>query len=762
MSTAAGDFARIIIPLPLKEPLTYHVPEELKELVRCGMRVLIPLGKRKITGIVLELIHKTPLQKTREVLAVLDEVPIVDESLLKVSLWASQYYVASLGEVMSTVLPPSSRVETEKIVVVTAESPQPGTPLEQEVLQAFTNKKRRISVKTLTRVLGRADISNALISLQSTGAIEIRERLPRHRRRESIDGSQATRSISGELENFTLSSEQLGALSAVQARILNGGFETFLLHGVTGGGKTEIYLRAMECVRTQGRRSLILIPEISLTPQLLSRMNMRFSGRVGILHSGLTIAERWEQWWHINRGNVDVVVGARSGVFAPVSKLGLIIVDEEHDASYKQDEGLRYNARDVAVLRGKLSGCPVILGSATPSLESYQNCRRRRYQLLEISERVEQRPLPRIEILDLRKQSESPDGDMTCSAIDLSRKQKEVAHRLISERLANAVKENFEDKHQTLIFLNRRGFANFLQCTRCGYVFRCSNCSVSLTLHLKHNVVRCHHCGFSRRAEKLCPACGNETVAGVGAGTEQIEKILRELVPAARIARMDRDTTRKRGSHAELLRRWEKGEIDILIGTQMITKGHDVAGVTLVGALLADMSLNLPDFRSAERTFQLLNQVAGRSGRGANPGRVIIQTYSPEHYAIRALLTHDYKDFFEKELEFRRALGYPPFGKLINLRLDGPTLETVEAKAQALANTIRAVQTHGRNDRERLEILGPAPAPIERLRNRYRWQILLKGSQIGPLISLANVARETFAGMRQVRLHIDVDPYNML
>jgi primosomal protein N' (replication factor Y) len=478
------------------------------------------------------------------------------------------------------------------------------------------------------------------------------------------------------------------------------------------------------------------------------------------LHSGLTTAERWAQWWQINRGNVDVVVGARSAVFAPLPSLGLIVVDEEHDGSYKQDDGFRYNARDVAVLRGKLSACPVILGSATPSLESYENCRQGRYQLLEISQRVEQRPLPNIEILDLRKQFDLP-GE-AANATDLPRKQQNAAERLLSEPLANAVRRNFEDRRQTLIFLNRRGFANFLQCTRCGYVLRCSYCSVTLTLHLKRNVARCHHCDFSTPAGEPCPGCGNQSLAGVGAGTEQIEKTLRELLPKARIARMDRDTTRKRGSHTELLRQWETGNIDILIGTQMITKGHDVSRVTLVGALLADMSLNLPDFRSAERTFQLLSQVAGRSGRGEDPGRVIIQTYGPEHYAIQPLVTHDYKNFFAKEIEFRRALGYPPFGKLVNLRLDGPKPENVEAKAQALASKIRAIQSGTPKYREHIEILGPAPSPIEKLRNRYRWQLLLKGNQIGPLIALANIARETFTGARNVRMHIDVDPYNML
>jgi primosomal protein N' (replication factor Y) len=726
------------------------------------MRVLIPLGKRKVSGIVFELIPETPLHHVKDIIAVLDEEPIVDELLLTLSQWASQYYVSSLGEVLSTMLPPTSRTETESIVVARSESMQTDHVLGQKILDVLREKNGRTNLKRLTRALGGANISSAIKQLQSLGHIEIRERLPGQKRRRRFDGSKSSPSPSADLSRFTLSTEQYAALAAMKAGLKTGGFATFLLHGVTGSGKTEVYLRAMECVRDTGRQSLILIPEISLTPQLLDRVNARFNGRVGVLHSGLTAAERWAQWWQIKRGDVDVVVGARSAVFAPVPTLGLIIADEEHDGSYKQDDGLRYNARDVAVMRGKLSACPVLLGSATPSLESYENCHQGRYHLLEISQRVEQRPLPSVEIVDLRNDFKPTGMTVTHAGADAWDKQESAGERLLSYPLATEIKRNFEDNRQTLIFLNRRGFANFLQCMQCGYVLRCSSCSVTLTLHLKHKVLRCHHCDFSRPLKRTCPECRNETLAGVGAGTEQIEKTLHELVPEARIARMDRDTTGKRGSHADLIRRWESSEIDILIGTQMITKGHDVSGVTLVGALLADMSLNLPDFRSAERTFQILSQVAGRSGRGNDPGRVIIQTYGPEHYAIRPLINHDYKSFFAKEIEFRRALGYPPFGKLVNLRLDGPNPEHVQAKARTVFENIRAIQSGNPKYREHIEILGPAPSPIEKLRNRYRWQLLLKGNQIGPLIGLASAVRETFTRPRNVRLHIDVDPYNML
>jgi primosomal protein N' (replication factor Y) len=531
-----------------------------------------------------------------------------------------------------------------------------------------------------------------------------------------------------------------------------------LLHGVTGSGKTEVYLRAMERIKALGRRSLILIPEISLTPQLLDRVRARFPNKTGVLHSALTAAERLAQWRHIARGNVDVVIGARSAVFAPIPDLGLIVVDEEHDSSYKQEESLRYNGRDVAVVRGKLLGCPVILGSATPALETYENCRQGRYQLLEITQRVEQRPLPTIEAIDLRASNALNSGAMTT----VPPESMLGGRRLFSDELVRALKENFYSGHQTLIFLNRRGFANFVQCRACGYVWRCPHCSVTLTSHLKLNRMSCHHCDYRRPLTDNCPECHDNTLSGIGGGTERVEQTLKHLLPDARVARMDRDTTHGRGSHEALIRRWEKGDIDILVGTQMVTKGHDVFGVTVVGALLADLSLNMPDFRAAERTFQLLSQVAGRSGRGDNPGRVIVQTYAPDHYAIQFLMAHDYRGFFAAEREFRQALNYPPFSRLVNVRVDGPKLTDVETKIQFLATELRTLQSRNPEIYHEVEVLGPAAAPIEKLRNRYRWQLLLRSKQSSRVLKLARAAREILPNSRAVRLHIDVDPYSML
>ncbi|MBM2803771.1 MAG: replication restart helicase PriA [Deltaproteobacteria bacterium] len=755
-------FARVVIPSPLRQPLIYAVPASLQAQIALGMRVLIPLQKRITTGIVIETLAENPLASAKEIFTALDDQPILDAGLLKLAHWTSQYYLASLGEVLATMLPPNSRRESKRTVVLKADHSSINDELGQKVLQEIVQRKGKIPVTTLTRQFPGENIDRVLGRLEAAGAIVIEDRLAKQRRKAGASAEPKETSIDAEPLRFQLTSEQEAALGAIGKRITQGGFETFLLHGVTGSGKTEVYLRAIAQARSLGRRSLIIVPEISLTPQLLDRVNARFPGKVGVLHSAMTAAERWSQWWRIIRGNVAVVIGARSAVFAPIPDLGLIIVDEEHDSSYKQEDGLRYNGRDLAVVRGKFLHCAVILGSATPALESYVNCRQGRYQLIELNQRVEERPMPAIEVIDLRQQFRKTDAATDARSRANAARTKTADRPLLSESFVRLLRQNLAAKHQTLIFLNRRGFANFLQCTLCGHVWRCSYCSVTLTLHLKLKILTCHHCDYRRPTTNLCPECKNESLTPVGAGTEQVETTLQQLIPEARIARMDRDTTGKRGSQEALIRRWERGELDILVGTQMITKGHDVSGVTLVGALLADLSLNLPDFRAAERTFQLLSQVAGRSGRGDDPGRVIIQTYAPDHYALEFLIAHDYKGFFAAESEFRRALNYPPYGRLVNLRLDGPKMAEVEQRAQALAAGLRELQHRTAIFREQIEVLGPAPAPIEKLRNRFRWQLLLKGKQSAPLLDFARHARALIPRSPSLRLHIDVDPYSML
>lgn len=757
----AQRFAWVLVPSSHREPLIYRVPDLLSTKLSPGMRVLVPLQKRHVTGVLLSFADESPHGDVKEVSQVLDDVPILDADLLKLARWMAQYYLASLGNVLATMLPPNARRDSKRLATLLQTGATSTDTLESALLQEITKRNGKASIKTLTGLFSGQRIGRALAKLEHRGVLGINEHLAKIRRRKSPLLSSAVSNLARPL-NLELNAEQALALDRITTRIDQCGFETFLLHGITGSGKTEVYLRAMEHARARGRRSIILIPEISLTPQLLDQMHRHFPGKVGVLHSALTSSDRWSQWWRILRGEVDVVVGARSAIFAPLPEIGLIIVDEEHDSSYKQEEGLRYNGRDVAVVRAKQWGCPIILGSATPALESYENCRQGRYKLLELTKRVEQRPLPIVETIDMRYQfmkaaaPEKPD--------EAAQKQiiKPAKARLMAESFIAAIKQNLSAQRQTLIFLNRRGFANFVQCSVCGHVWHCPYCSITLTLHLRHKALACHHCGYRRVVSNVCPECKNSSLAPVGMGTEQIEAKLHELIPEARIARMDRDTTGKRGSQEALIRRWERGEIDILVGTQMITKGHDVAGVTLVGALSADLSLNLPDFRAGERTFQLLSQVAGRAGRGRDPGRVVIQTYTPDHYAIQYLPNHDYKGFFAVEVEFRRALNYPPFARLVNLRFDGPRADQVEERAKNLAAQLRQLQSQEAKYKRGIEVLGPAAAPIEKLRNRYRWQLLLKGNSSATLLEFAGHARRLLPDARDGRLQIDVDPYSML
>jgi primosomal protein N' (replication factor Y) len=565
-----------------------------------------------------------------------------------------------------------------------------------------------------------------------------------------IDRREIYRSIGGKVpapsRPLVPNPSQRSAIEAIDEAAKAGRFETFLLRGVTGSGKTEVYLQAAARVLDAGRGVLILVPEIALTPDLVDRVCSRFGRSVAVLHSGLSDGERFDEWRRLARGEARIAVGVRSAVFAPVRRLGLVVVDEEHDVAYKQEDGLRYNARDLAIVRARDSRCPAVLGSATPSIESHHNAVTERYRLLELAERVERRPMPTVEVIDLK--IERPEGDPP----------------VLSPRLRDAIVANFAAGGQTLVFLNRRGFAHYLQCTLCGHVLTCPNCSVTLTFHLRARRARCHHCDYSVAAPELCPECRSPHLRDFGIGTEQVEAVLAALLPRARIARMDRDTVARKGALADLLEAWRSRRFDVLVGTQMITKGHDVAGVTLVGVVAPDQTLNFPDFRAAERTFQMLTQVAGRAGRGDQPGRVLIQTYRPSHYAIRFALSHDFTGFAAEEIRYREALGYPPFSRLLNLRFDGPDGARVEKTARAAAAALRAANENAPRAR-RAAILGPATAPLEKLRGRYRWQILLKARDARLLQGLARPllgARGGNVHDRTVRVTADVDPYGML
>ncbi len=557
-----------------------------------------------------------------------------------------------------------------------------------------------------------------------------------------------------------LGAEQQAALERICAAA--GRFAPFLLFGVTGSGKTEVYLRAAAEARARGEGVLILVPEIGLTPQLVAEARRRFPGATTVLHSALPAPERWQAWRDVAAGRAPVVIGARSAVFAPLKRLGLIVVDEEHDPAYKQEEAPRYHARDLAVMRAKLACCPVVLASATPSLESYHAAMQGRYELLELPARVNDAPLPTVEVIDLRTAAPSAPGAREPGRAGRGQPaERRRPPSPLSPALEAALVETYRAGEQSVLFLNRRGYARFVQCEACGHVETCPLCSVSLTVHRARRIAACHHCGFARPPASLCPSCGTVLEAR-GFGTEQIEAHARALLPAARIARLDRDTTTSPAFLRATVEAWRQGELDVLVGTQMVAKGHDAPGVTLIGVVLADASLHFPDFRSAERTFQLLAQVAGRAGRGTKPGRVLIQTRQPDHPSLVAATRHDFVAFARAELRSRAALGYPPFGRLVRIVVEGG-FDEAQRCASSIAERLTAAAA--RLPAERAQILGPAPAPLERLRGRHRVQLLVKAADhraIAQVLDGAALDRASPQRHATLRVVVDVDPVSML
>lgn len=572
--------------------------------------------------------------------------------------------------------------------------------------------------------------------------------IPRRRQTRTPDGTAARTDGTTLTASPSLTAEQERATAAIVAEVSAACFRVFLLFGVTGSGKTDVYLAAARSAVEQRRSVLILTPEIGLAHETAERARAVLGPRVLLLHSGLSPGERWGAWARAGGGEAMVAVGPRSALFVPLANLGLIVVDEEHDQAYKQDEGVRYHGRDLAVVRARLASCPVVLASATPSVESFHHAMSSRYTLLELRDRPLGRQLPEVSLLDARDSRTDTAGERPPA--------------WCSTGLREAIQATSARHEQTLLFLNRRGFAHFVQCLACGEPVRCTECSVTLTLHAARRALVCHHCGLSRPADHSCQRCGAPASRGRAPGTEQIEGALVELFPGLRVARMDRDSTGRRGAQAQLLRAWHDGEIDVLVGTQMVTKGIDNPRVTLVGVLDADISLNQPDFRSAERTFQLVSQVGGRAGRGEAPGRVVVQTLRPDHYSLRAAAAHDYKSLFAAEIEYRRSLGYPPFRRLINVRVEARDPTAAERLARDFASTVRSTLGSPTGDPE---LVGPAPAPIERLRGWYRWQTLVRGTSSGAMRrAVEHGLRQigSVRGSRQARIIVDVDPCSML
>jgi primosomal protein N' (replication factor Y) len=635
---------------------------------------------------------------------------------------------------------------------------------------------RQREVLAIVADAGAAGVALEEIAGRIRGARPVLKSLERRGVIEIVAAEDRPHAQLGEISapNFDLSAEQRLAINAVTPAIDSRRFETFLLWGVTGSGKTEVYITLAARALAAGRQVLVMVPEIALADELVRSFRARFGSTVAIAHSAQNVAERWASWMAAVGGEARIMIGPRSAIFAPIHGVGLIVVDEEHDAAYKSEEGIRYHSRDLAVAMGGFAQCPVVLGSATPSAESFANARRGRYRMLRLPQRAGDRAMAEVEIVDLRRAAAQAPALSAQSAQELGhvngasarpaakppREDKRADAVPLSVALVDAIRSNLIAHGQAMVFLNRRGFHNFLQCSLCGNVIACTNCSVSMTFHLRDRSLRCHYCGSRSAAPDLCPECRGYGLEGQGFGTERLVESLREHFPQAHIERMDSDTSGRRGARARILAALRAGEIDILVGTQMITKGFDFPGVTLAAVVLADLALNMPDFRSAERTFQLLTQVAGRAGRGERPGRVIIQTYAPHHYSIRAARDQDYARFMRRELELRRELEYPPFARLAMVRIEGAEPRLVARVAAAAAAALGRAAAP-----ERLRVLGPAPAPIERLKQRYRWQVMLKSKQLRPM-------RSALAGMRaeigpaaerdQVFLIIDIDPVRML
>jgi primosomal protein N' (replication factor Y) len=811
MKTPGGGFLEVAVALPVHGTFTYRDPRP-GAAAPIGAQVVVPFGARTVTGFVVARAAPAAAgeAEARDIEEIVGGEPAFDEAMIGFGRWVADYYQAPLGEVLRAALPQGEQASATRAVRLTAPGARelerqrapalvPDVVQGDPVLAALAAAGGELPLRRLVRAIPRA--ARQLPRLIAAGLVETGDEVQGRRPPPTVAYARATgvpvtalarrafakRALAGTLADagdglivssltaaertslralvaaglariehrvvprateareiaaplgITLKPAQAQAVDALTAA-LPGGFASFLLQGITGSGKTEVYLRVIAAARAAGRGALVLVPEIALTPQLAARFRARFGDDVAVLHSGLPPRERLAAWRQLRAGEVGIALGARSAVFAPVHALGVVVVDEEHDPSFKQEEGVRYHARDLAVVRAQRAGAIAILGSATPSLESTYNVVRGRFTRLVLPERATPRPLPDVSVVDLRRHPPGPDG-------------------LLSGPLAEALAAALAAGEQSILFLNRRGFSTVLLCHACGHVVRCPSCAVSMTYHRGRSRLVCHYCGRVQHVPEKCPSCASTRLERMGAGTERVEAIVRERFPDARVARLDRDTAGEGaaagGGLAAILARMHAGEIDVLVGTQMVTKGHDFPGVTLVGVLKPDQTMNLPDFRAAERTFQLIEQVAGRAGRGDRPGRVIIQTYDPEHPSIVAAATHDYEGFARAELAAREETGYPPYTRMIALRIDARDGARARAAAQV------AAQAAGRAGAA-VTIRGPAEAPLAMLRGRARWQVWLSSADRGAVAAAARAASAAVRPTGDLRFAVDVDPHSTL
>ncbi|MGH7726246.1 MAG: replication restart helicase PriA [Candidatus Eiseniibacteriota bacterium] len=683
-------FVRVAFPVPVRQTFLYAVPPELEARAVPGAEVRCPFGSRERRGFIVERASQAGRESVKSIAGVVGSEPVFPPELLRLCAWIADYYFAPIGRVLAGALPGG--------------------------LEGFGASRARKSALAATP-----------------------EDAP-----DGAGAADATQGSVAEPRRFRLTDAQQGAVDAIAKAIRLSAYSAFLLHGVTGSGKTEVYLEAAQVARRSGRRTLVLVPEVALAHQLVQAFRARFGARIGVLHSYLPLGARRANWERARRGALDVVVGARSAVFAPLPSLGLVIVDEEHEAAYKQGEQIRYHGRDTALVRARFANAVALLGSATPSLETHANVERGKIRRLDLPERIDGRPLPVVEIVDLNERKPA----------------------LFSAPLLDALAATRARREQAIVFLNRRGHTRVVECEDCGFVARCPSCDVALTYHSAGDAFRCHYCEHREPARGICPKCESPFFRHKGSGTQRAERELVQHLPDARVLRLDSDSARPRGEQARILGAFGRGEGDVLLGTQMIAKGLDFHDVTLVGVLSADGSLHLPDFRAAERTFQTLVQVAGRAGRGKRPGQVVVQTRAPDHYSLLAAARHDYATFARQELSYRRDLGYPPFGRLITLGLSGPDEERVIEAASKVAGIVREEIAAGPGEAG-TRVLGPAPSPLPKLRGRHRWRITLKDAETTRLHAVARRALERIEhGSTKlphgVLLSVDVDPYDVL
>ena len=746
--------ARVTLDLAVRREFDYLIPNELENSVRDGTRVKVPFGAREILGVVTAILDESPHANLREIIKTVGGQSLVTPPILKLVRWISDYYCCAPEIAMKAVLPDAVRKEEEGwrerlyVRALPQHDQRPKLTKRQGDLWTIIEEWRELPLQEFVRLAGTT--SATIRKLEDKGLVSI---APQISERDPYANEHIMPTKPLELNN-----EQSVALNSIVKSIDNldrsessldedDENNAFLLHGVTGSGKTEVYLQAIAHALEKGKGAIVLVPEISLTPQTVERFKARFSQGalqtlVAVLHSHLSAGERHDEWHKIRQGRARIVIGARSAVFAPVEPLGLVIVDEEHEHSYKQEEAPRYNARDLAVVRGRQEGAAVVLGSATPCMESYYNVQRKKYCLLSLTERADEKTMPIVRVVDMR---------------NASRKEKGIS--IFSPQLREAILQRLEKKEQVMLFLNRRGWSSSLQCTECGFVAECPNCSVSLTYHRSVQQLMCHICGHIDSAPSKCPEqnCGNSSIRFSGLGTEKVEAALDKSFPSARVKRMDSDTLKRKEDYRRILGDFRSGKIDILVGTQMIAKGLHFPNVTLVGIIHADLSLHIPDFRAGERTFQLLTQVAGRAGRGDVEGEVYIQSFTPFHPAIQYARRHDYIGFYDQEIEFRQQLRYPPVGRVALLTLRGRSEDRVRFFADHLRKEMDALA----KELGDVVVAGPAPAPLLRAENFYRYQIMMRTSRMPQLSRKLSLKIDSLKISDDLRLIIDIDPMSL-